>query len=491
MNRLNEQLKEQLLRRLAMDNPWWVEGKIANDYSMMPERPYINHFYPMVEDRSIRRAMILMGPRRVGKTVMIYHTIQRLITSGIEPQKIIYISIDTPIYSNTPLEELLNTALETLKQDGNYEGLFVFFDEIQYLKDWEVHLKSLVDTFRQTKFVASGSAAAALRMKSNESGAGRFSDFMLPPLTFYEYLAILKRDALIIPSHDEINIPYDAINIDELNKLFIDYINYGGYPEVVFSEKIRANPTQYIKNDIIDKVLLRDLPSLYGITDIQELNKLFMHIAFRSGQEFTYEALSTNSGIKKDTIRKYLEYLEAAFLIKIINKIDQRSKLFKRVSSFKIYLTNPTLHCALFSPIEEGNDLLGAMVETALFAQWVQGEKSSYYYASWNKGREKGEVDLVWVDLATQLAYSAAEIKWSDRYYERPSELVSLQKYLAQNSSIKKVIVTSKSKRGIVQSDAGRLIFVPAAIYAYWVSDYIYKQRESSMKNKHSSMQES
>ena len=52
-----------------------------------------------------------------------------------------------------------------------------FFDEIQYLKNWEIHLKSLVDRNRRTKFIASGSAAAALRMKSIESGAGRFSDF--------------------------------------------------------------------------------------------------------------------------------------------------------------------------------------------------------------------------------------------------------------------------------------------------------------------------
>ena len=106
----------------------------------------------------------------------------------------------------------------------------------------------------------------------------------------------------------------------------IDYINYGGYPEVVFSEKIRSNPSQYIKNDIIDKVLLRDLPSLYGITDIQELNKLFVHIAFRSGNEFSYEKLSTEAGIKKDTIKRYLEYLEAAFLIKVVNRIDQNAK---------------------------------------------------------------------------------------------------------------------------------------------------------------------
>lgn len=109
----------------------------------------------------------------------------------------------------------------------------------------------------------------------------------------------------------------------------------------------------------VEKVLLRDLPSLYGISDIQELNKLFLHIAFRSGNEFSYETLSSEAGIKKDTIRKYLEYLEyleAAFLIKVVNRIDQNAKKMQRVTSMKIYLTNPTLRCALYTPISENDD---------------------------------------------------------------------------------------------------------------------------------------
>lgn len=63
-------------------------------------------------------------------------------------------------------------------------GWLVFFDEIQYLKNWELHLKTMVDTYRDSKFIVSGSAAAALKFKSNESGAGRFTHFLLPPLTF-------------------------------------------------------------------------------------------------------------------------------------------------------------------------------------------------------------------------------------------------------------------------------------------------------------------
>ena len=73
----------------------------------------------------------------------------------------------------------------------------LFLDEIQYLADWERHLKAFVDAHPDVRCVASGSAAAALRLKSVESGAGRFTDFLLPPLTFYEYLDLQDKADLV------------------------------------------------------------------------------------------------------------------------------------------------------------------------------------------------------------------------------------------------------------------------------------------------------
>jgi len=484
MNIANSFIEEQIQKRMVLDNPWWESGKVDDDFTQFPRRAYLDDFYELVTDLSVKRAVILMGPRRVGKTVMIYHSIDRLISSGIDPKKIIYISVDTPIYNNISLEDFFLLARKALKNEESYEGYYVFFDEIQYLKNWEVHLKSMVDTFRSSRFVASGSAAAALKMKSIESGAGRFSDFLLPPLTFYEYIQFKKLDSLVVKSNNGIS-PYDTINIDALNRHFVEYINFGGYPEVVFSEAIRRNPGQYIKNDIIDKVLLRDLPSLYGISDIQELNKLFVHIAFRSGNEFSYESLSTEAGIKKETIKRYLEYLEAAFLIKVVNRIDQNAKRMQRVTSFKIYLTNPSLRCALFTPINEDDEFMGSMVETAVFSQWIQGGKTDFFYANWAKGRSKGEVDIVWVDMATQKAISLAEIKWTDRFAENPAELKSLYSFLSLNPSVKKIFVTSKTRFGTYDIPEGKIMFIPVAIYSYWISNFLYhsKRMQSEQKN--------
>ena len=86
----NELLEKQIIGRLRLDNPWWTEKEIAHFYAQMHPRLYLDIFYPLVAESDLRRAIILMGPRRVGKTVMIFHTIQRLLANGVSPQNIIY-----------------------------------------------------------------------------------------------------------------------------------------------------------------------------------------------------------------------------------------------------------------------------------------------------------------------------------------------------------------------------------------------------------------
>lgn len=109
-----ELLEKQIIGRLKVDNPWWTEGRIPDYYAQMSPRLYLNIFMPLVQSTGIRRALILMGPRRVGKTVMMFHTIQRLIDSGVSAQNIIYISVETPIYNKIYLEQLFVLACQIL-----------------------------------------------------------------------------------------------------------------------------------------------------------------------------------------------------------------------------------------------------------------------------------------------------------------------------------------------------------------------------------------
>jgi len=221
-----------LAKRVIAENPWWKTKKIPF-YADYGKRAYYPSFYEAVTQTTLHRAVVLMGPRRVGKTVMMYQSIQDLIDSGVNAQKILYFSLDTPIYTNVSLEELIEHVTVPRKLD--IEGCYIYFDEIQYLKDWEVHLKNLVDRYRSTKFIVSGSAAATLRMKSIESGAGRFSDFFLPPLTFAEYVDLNAYDDLLHEIEIDFRGPrkfYRCEDIDLLNQHFKDYINYGGFPEI-------------------------------------------------------------------------------------------------------------------------------------------------------------------------------------------------------------------------------------------------------------------
>jgi predicted AAA+ superfamily ATPase len=210
------------------------------------------------------------------------------------------------------------------------------------------------------------------------------------------------------------------------NEAFIDYLNFGGYPEAVFSEVVRQNPRRYIKSDIIDKVLLRNLPILYGISDIQELNSLFNTLAYNSGQELSLEDLSQTSHVAKNTLVKYLEYLEAAFLIRRIRRVDQDAAHFKRVTTFKVYLTNPTMRAALFGPVEEHHEAMGQLLETAVFSQWLHYAAfvDSLYYSRWRSG----EVDLVSLDPQQRPRF-AVEVKWSDSAITDPKKIKGLLEF--------------------------------------------------------------
>ena len=91
---------------------------------------------------------------------------KQLIDDGVSPQNIIYVPLETPIYNNILLEQLFSLAKQILSKEDSQEEFYVFFDEIQYLKDWEINLKSLVDTYHNVKFVVSGSAAALKKISS-------------------------------------------------------------------------------------------------------------------------------------------------------------------------------------------------------------------------------------------------------------------------------------------------------------------------------------
>ncbi len=227
-------------------------------------------------------------------------------------------------------------------------------------------------------------------------------------------------------------------------------------------------------------MLLRDLPSLYGINDIQELNRLFTTLAYNSGNEVNLEGLSQSSGVAKNTIKRYLEYLEAAFLIRRVERIDQNAKRFKRALYFKVYLTNPSMRAALFGQLQADSEAMGAMTETAIFSQWQHSMTTELYYARWNSG----EIDIVHLNLVDQLPSWLVEVKWSDRPYKSHSELDNCIEFVKKNKSIIQPIkITSRTITDENFMYKGvQFKFEPASLYAYALGANILRHMDEKLQ---------
>jgi len=129
----------------------------------------------------------------------------------------------------------------------------------------------------------------------------------------------------------------------------------------------------------------------------------------------------------------------------------------------------------LFSPIKGTDDEMGNMVETAILSQWMHRENLDLTYARW----KEGEVDLVLVDDKKFKPVWGVEIKWSNRYFEKPQELSSLIQFCKSNE-FSCSLVTSIDKLGAKDVGELSLTFLPASVYAYNIGDNTLKKKTTS-----------
>ena len=122
---------------------------------------------------------------------------------------------------------------------------------------------------------------------------------------------------------------------------------------------------------------------------------------------------------------------------------------------------------------------IGDMVETAVYAQWIPRQGVSIRYANWRIGKLQGEVDIVGLNIARQKPDWAVEIKWTDRFFAHPNELVSL-KYFMEKNQMNYALVTSISKSGSIKIDNLTLQFIPVACYAYIVGENTMNHTKAS-----------
>jgi len=163
-------------------NPWWKTGRVPA-YAVGRKRKVFHETLPYLETRQV---LLITGLRRVGKTIMMHQPIECLLDQGVDRYHVLYFSFDE--VRQEPDAVLREFAIEILRKDLRDDHLFLFFDEIQKLKDWESKIKVLYDLHPRMKIILSGSAQITMWRGSRESLAGRFFDVRVEPLGFEEYL---------------------------------------------------------------------------------------------------------------------------------------------------------------------------------------------------------------------------------------------------------------------------------------------------------------
>ena len=214
-------------------------------------------------------------------------------------------------------------------------------------------------------------------------------------------------------------------------------------------------------------MLHKDLASLSGVNDPQELNRLFGILARNTAREVSMEELAKTAGIAKNTLRKYLDYLEGAFLIRRLPRVDLAGKRFQRQVAFKVHLAQPCLYAALFGPVAQDDAQFPRLAETALVAQWLgSAAVENLAYASW-KG---GAVDLVYMGPGSGRPERAFEIDWRDACAGGARKPEALARFVqGTNPDAGSFILTREAARPA--AIGGRaMTLVPLSLYAYWLA---------------------
>lgn len=394
--------KDGILKVLRGFNPWWVSGTVSPVF----QKNYKRFAYYEAMKRmqgGIRRTVVITGARRVGKTTIEYQMINSLLEQGVSAQQIVFISLDHPMLKLAGMDDILECYHENV-----YAGqdVYYFFDEIQYATDWASWLKTIYDTQPETSVVATGSASPALVRGSTESGAGRWTVIQVPTLSFYEYCALIGLPDLgLSPSLK----PTQLLRMTQqergqlMNKLaavqnhFTRYLQVGGFPELALA-KDDFLAEQVMREDVVDKVLKRDLPALYNIRNATELERIFLYLCNVSSEIVSIDAMAKElNGVSRQTVQNYIDYLESANLIYMSYPVSLEGKKILKARP-KIYIADAAIRNAvlmdseiLSNPIE-----MGKMVETAIYkhvaAFYYQKATRVGYYRGGKKGKE---IDIV------------------------------------------------------------------------------------------------
>lgn len=326
----------------------------------------------------IKRALVIFGPRRSGKTYFLYLLIKKILAGGIAKERTLYINFENPNLIGADVKDLvriLEVFYELYPKNKN-QKTFLFFDEIQNIPGWEVFIRHAIDA-ENTQIILSGSSSKLLSKEIATSLRGRTIAHLMLPFSFSEALKAK-------------NITYEkylsSINQAKIVKVFNDYLNNGGYPEIV----LYPEGKEKIVGDIIEATIFKDLIERHKIRNIKVIKMMFQQLV--RAKEFSVLRFfnflkSMNIKVSKNSLYNYLEYFNDAFIFFPLKKFSYSIKEVEK-SMPKIFTVDNAL---IDSVISNEN---GKKFENLVFLKLLQKEfavnRDLFYYKL-----SDGEIDFV------------------------------------------------------------------------------------------------
>ena len=418
---------EKLKEIIYFHNPWWIGQSISHELLADYERPVLKRLLSYL---NLERILVIKGPRRTGKTTLLYQMIDYLLKNGIEAKNILYLSFDD-LQTRQDFDQIIKVYQELVKKVLPFEKeVYFFLDEVQFLENWSLYLKRYFDKKYPIKFIVSGSAASLIK-KNSESLAGRTIEEIVFPFSFYEYLDYCFQDKKLkeivhslrgdfvlgeFPLKDDL-IPYET----QIKILWEEYLGKGGFPHL-FKVKEKILWEKLLREDVIQKVIYRDLVELYQIKKPFVLERLFLYLIQNSSQLLNISNLANSLKLSREYSEKYVEYLKQAYLIfKIKRHSGAMESQIRKME--KCYVTDPGL-MQLSGRID-----LGKVVETTVAVHLK--DRPLHYW------REHYEVDFI---LDTKKGFIPIEVKYKDEI--DTADLKGLLKFLDISAQRYALVIT-------------------------------------------------
>ena len=462
-----------LIAVLRRYNPWWSGSRVQGLPSW--RRAVYRDIRSWLDAPPGGRALLLSGARQTGKTTLFLQAIEDLLEQGVPATNILYATFDHPLLKLIGLDALLDLWRDFETRSGG--EVYLFLDEIQSAKDWQVWLKHQVDFQKKRRIAVTGSATPLLS-ESVESGVGRWQTVRLATLSFYEYLQLRGEGVDNLPELSSLASLFDrpegwfgqvAEDARPLTARFHEYLLRGGFPQSALIPNI-ALAQKLLREDIVDKVLKRDMTALFGVRRVLELEQTFLYLCLHDGGLLDVQALCSALEVKKPTVNSFIDLLEATHLVYRLRPFGYGKEVLRGKS--KIYLADPAIAPAVMlrgKELLEDSTQLGQVVETAFFKHvFSRYYQQSIAFSYW-RGKKDWEVDIV-ADIGGRLV--PFEVKYRSGRVGA-GDLRGLAQFCEQRGVKRGYAITRDGADfGVLslgQDNGVSVLKIPAPLACYWL----------------------